>query len=212
MRETLLLAEDDPDQRWIFSKVLRAAGFDVLAASDGAEALAVAAAHAGPIELLVSDVRMPRVGGFELADRLRLERPGLKVLFVSGDSDAPPTGEPLLAKPFAHADLAATAWAMLGGQGPCEARAAVAWGGTAHLRPAGVPMTTRQTVMEATPGAEARFVQPEAHAAEAYLRQAHWEVYGPGLGAALLGLGFSEEAAWADAASGRMRREAGGRR
>jgi hypothetical protein len=73
-------------------------------------------------------------------------------------------------------------------------------------------MTTRQTVTKATPGADARFVQPEAHAAETYLRQAHWEVYGPGLGAALLGLGFSEEAAWADAATGRMRREASGRR
>ena len=180
MRVTLLLAEDDPAQRWIFSKVLRGPASTCWPRPTGPR-LAVAAAHAGPIELLVSDVRMPRVGGFELADRLRLERPGLKVLFVSGDSDAPPAGEPLLAKPFAHADLAATAWAVLGGQGPCEARAAVAWGGTAHPRPTGVLMTTRQDVMKATPGGGARFVQPEAHAAEAYLRQAHWEVCGPGL-------------------------------
>jgi two-component system, cell cycle sensor histidine kinase and response regulator CckA len=113
---TVLLAEDNADLRWIFGEVLRVSGFDVIAASDGVEALATAASHNGPIELLVSDVRMPRMDGFELARRLRAERPGLKVLFVSGHSERPPTGEPLLAKPFEHDELTAAAWATLGAQ------------------------------------------------------------------------------------------------
>jgi two-component system cell cycle sensor histidine kinase/response regulator CckA len=111
---TVLLAEDDPGLRWIFGETLRAAGFAVVAAADGAEALELARSHAGPIGMLVSDVRMPRVGGFELAALLRAERPGVKVLFVSGHADRAPCGSPLLAKPFWPAELSAAVLALLG--------------------------------------------------------------------------------------------------
>src|SRR3954452_5984256 len=94
---TILLAEDEPSLRWVFAEALKSAGFDVLEAGDGAEALALAGGGARPIALLFSDVPMPRLGGFELARRLRLARPGLKVLFLSGAVEDAPAGDPLLA-------------------------------------------------------------------------------------------------------------------
>jgi CheY-like chemotaxis protein len=114
MRTTVLLAEDEPALLWIYRAVLEAEGYVTLAAADGAEALALAEAHSGPIGLLISDVRMPRLGGFDLATRLRRSRPGLKVLFVSGHADAAPGGEPLLAKPFRPRELAAAVSGLLG--------------------------------------------------------------------------------------------------
>ena len=81
---TILLAEDDPDVRVVIERVLREAGHTVLSAGGGGEALARARAHAGAIHLLVSDVVMPDIGGADLARQLCAERPGLRVLFVSG--------------------------------------------------------------------------------------------------------------------------------
>ena len=81
---TILLAEDDPDVRIVIERVLRGAGHDVLGSGGGLEALARSRAHEGPIHLLVSDVVMPDLGGAELAKQLLAERPGLRVLFVSG--------------------------------------------------------------------------------------------------------------------------------
>src|SRR5262249_2323765 len=63
---------------------------------------------------LVSDVQMPRLGGFELAAILRAERPAMKVLFVSGHAERSPCGAPLLAKPFRAAELTAAVTALLG--------------------------------------------------------------------------------------------------
>jgi two-component system, cell cycle sensor histidine kinase and response regulator CckA len=110
---TVLLAEDDPALLWIFAEALQAAGLAVIAAADGVAALESASAHSGPIDLLVSDVRMPRMGGFELAEKLCAGRPELKVLFVSGTEGTTPNGEPLLAKPFRPGDLASAALALL---------------------------------------------------------------------------------------------------
>ncbi|HEX8393269.1 MAG TPA: PAS domain S-box protein [Longimicrobium sp.] len=82
--ETVLLAEDEPAVRMLIGAVLGDAGYTVLSAANGAEALSVAAAHPGPIHLLVSDVVMPEMGGPELARLLRAARPGTRVLFLSG--------------------------------------------------------------------------------------------------------------------------------
>lgn len=84
---TILLAEDEPLVRDFTALALRAQGFTVLEASDGGQALRLARETSGPIDLLVTDVVMPIMGGKELALKVRLERPGLKVLFISGYTD-----------------------------------------------------------------------------------------------------------------------------
>ncbi|MFQ5576956.1 MAG: ATP-binding protein, partial [Anaerolineae bacterium] len=82
--ETVLLVEDETAVRELASTVLRTQGYTVLQAADGAEALRVAGEYGAKIDLLLTDVIMPRMGGKELADRLVKARPGLKVLFTSG--------------------------------------------------------------------------------------------------------------------------------
>ncbi len=85
--ETVLLAEDDDAVRFFTRIALEQAGYAVLEATGGEEALALAERHAGPVHLLVTDVVMPRLGGRELAGRLQGRYPGLKVLFLSGYTD-----------------------------------------------------------------------------------------------------------------------------
>ena len=87
--ETILVVEDEAQVANIVVQLLRERGYRVLEAANGLEALRVAEAHQGLIDLLVTDVVMPQVGGRELAERLRAQRPQLKVLFTSGyTSDA----------------------------------------------------------------------------------------------------------------------------
>jgi PAS domain S-box-containing protein len=85
--ETVLLVEDESAVRSLLRRVLVSAGYTVLDAADGAEALRVAAAHGGPVDLLLTDVVMPGGGGRQLADALCASRPGLRVLFISGYTD-----------------------------------------------------------------------------------------------------------------------------
>jgi len=99
--ETLLLAEDEVDLRELLASYLRHLGYQVLATGDGLEALTVAARHAGPIHLLVSDLIMPRCGGRDLATALRQTRPEVRVVFLSGYAGHGP-GEPELAMPAGH--------------------------------------------------------------------------------------------------------------
>jgi CheY-like chemotaxis protein len=82
--ETVLLVEDEHAVRAIARAALTRRGYRVLAAGDAAEALALADAAAEPIHLLLTDVVMPGMGGRELAERMVAERPGLRVLFMSG--------------------------------------------------------------------------------------------------------------------------------
>src|SRR5262249_23571508 len=109
--ETLLLVEDEPPVRAVALRALRQLGYHVLEAGDGDEALARARSYAGPIHLLVTDVVMPRMGGIELAQRLRVQRPKTRVLHVSGYVDpsllegATP-GSAFLQKPFLPDTLA----------------------------------------------------------------------------------------------------------
>jgi signal transduction histidine kinase/CheY-like chemotaxis protein len=80
----VLLAEDDADVRGVTAQILRVAGYDVITAADGLEALALARASTRPIDVLVADLVMSRLGGLELARLLSAERPTLRVLFISG--------------------------------------------------------------------------------------------------------------------------------
>ncbi|MBL8793423.1 MAG: PAS domain S-box protein, partial [Planctomycetia bacterium] len=82
--ETILLVEDEPAVRTLARNGLEEFGYTILEAEDGESALRRCQDFAGEIDLLVTDVVMPRMGGRELADRLTALRPQLKVLFVSG--------------------------------------------------------------------------------------------------------------------------------
>ena len=82
-----MLVEDEETVRSLAREVLRDAGYTVLEAGDGEEALRVAGSHPGPIHLLLTDVIMPRLGGPELARRLQPLRPDMRVLFMSGYTD-----------------------------------------------------------------------------------------------------------------------------
>lgn len=111
---TVLLAEDEPGLRQVADRILKGAGYRVLVASDGGDALIASREHAGTIDLLITDVVMPRLGGLELATRLKAERPGLRVLLMSGYARVPDAasgldGVPFLPKPFSPAELIAAA-------------------------------------------------------------------------------------------------------
>jgi two-component system, cell cycle sensor histidine kinase and response regulator CckA len=85
--KTILIAEDEAAVRSLTRKILERHGYRVYAASDGLEALQIARNLSEPIDLLLTDVVMPRLSGRELANRLLPERPGIKVLFMSGYSE-----------------------------------------------------------------------------------------------------------------------------
>ncbi len=84
--ETFLLVEDEDAVR-LARHVLTACGYTVLGAADGRDAVRIAERHAGRIDLVVSDVVMPYLGGRQLVERLAAVRPGMKVLFLSGYTD-----------------------------------------------------------------------------------------------------------------------------
>jgi len=82
--ETILLAEDNDQVRELASTVLETGGYTVLAARDGKEALKTAAAHNGPVHLMLTDVIMPGMNGRELYDEIRRGHPHIKVIYMSG--------------------------------------------------------------------------------------------------------------------------------
>jgi two-component system cell cycle sensor histidine kinase/response regulator CckA len=85
--EIILLAEDEAAVRNLARRVLEKHGYKLLLAATGRDGVQLATQHAGPIDLLVTDVVMPEMGGRELAQRLTALQPGLKVLYLSGYTD-----------------------------------------------------------------------------------------------------------------------------
>src|SRR5262249_29673050 len=85
--ETILLVEDEDPVRAMTREILEDNGYSVLEAPHGVEAIRVSQAYQGTIDLLLTDVVMPQMGGGPLAQQLTAQRPGLRVLFVSGYSD-----------------------------------------------------------------------------------------------------------------------------
>ncbi|HRF00858.1 MAG TPA: PAS domain-containing protein [Pirellulaceae bacterium] len=85
--ETILLVEDEASVRKIARVALESQGYRVLEASGGPAAVRMAESYPGTIDLLISDVVMPEIGGRQLLDAIRARRPGIKVLFMSGYTD-----------------------------------------------------------------------------------------------------------------------------
>jgi len=111
--EVVLLVEDEAGVRDLAREYLEMSNYTVLVAEDGHTALELAAMHAGPIHLLLTDVVMPGIGGRELAERVARLRPDIKVLYMSGYTDQAVNQQGilgddaiLLQKPFTLATLA----------------------------------------------------------------------------------------------------------
>jgi PAS domain S-box-containing protein len=120
---TVLVVEDEPAVRLLAREVLELQGHVVIAAADGAEALDLAAAHAGRIDVLLTDVVLPRMAGPVVAERLTAIDPNVQVVYMSGYAEKHLIGVALggmqfLAKPFRPAALAAAVEAALARSGP----------------------------------------------------------------------------------------------
>jgi CheY-like chemotaxis protein len=100
----VLVVEDEDVIRGLVDQVLRGEGYEVLLAADGDEAIALAGSNR--VDVLLTDLSMPGIGGHELADRLRAGAPELKVMFMSGfaegnfSASALPPATAFLEKPF----------------------------------------------------------------------------------------------------------------
>jgi CheY-like chemotaxis protein len=111
-RETILLVEDEDEVRALAREVLERQGYTVLEASDGLRALRHLETEADRIDLVLTDVVMPRMSGRELVDRVRAIRAEMRVLYMSGYTEdaivrhgVRDSSAVLLGKPFAPADL-----------------------------------------------------------------------------------------------------------
>jgi len=110
----VLVVEDDDVVRRIARRILEKAGYTVLEAASGMEAFAIADRDSGPIDLLLADVVLPRINGFAVAERIKMTRPTLRVVYMSGYGESViaqhgliQEGLPLVRKPFAPQDLIA---------------------------------------------------------------------------------------------------------
>jgi PAS domain S-box-containing protein len=121
-KETILVAEDQPDLRWMICQFLQELGYSVLEATDGRDAVALAEHYRGPIDVVVTDVVMPHVRGPEVIRRIKGSRPDVRVIFMSGytegevdsvDIESAPEMR-LLQKPFELDFLAAKIREVLG--------------------------------------------------------------------------------------------------
>ncbi|MBA3553746.1 MAG: PAS domain-containing protein, partial [Gemmatimonadales bacterium] len=133
---TVLLVEDEDQLRELGRRVLERAGYAVLTAVDAESAAAIADRHPGHINLLITDMALPRMSGRELAARLGIHRPAIKVLYVSGTSDDAiarhrmlEPGTEFLEKPFSLDGLLRKVRQVLGATATVSAA-------TADMRPA----------------------------------------------------------------------------
>jgi two-component system, cell cycle sensor histidine kinase and response regulator CckA len=119
--KTILFAEDQEDFRRMYVLALRLAGYTVLEAFDGQHAAELSGECDGSIHLLISDVQMPRMDGYTLAERLIAAHAGIRVLFMLGSSDewedqieTVRTELAFLRKPFTPGSLVRCVKSMLG--------------------------------------------------------------------------------------------------
>jgi two-component system cell cycle sensor histidine kinase/response regulator CckA len=120
--ETILLCEDEEDIRKLIFRVLVKQGYSVLEAGTPDRAIEIARQHTDTVHLLLTDVVMPRMSGFDLAEAVREIRPDVKVLYMSGYTDKQvanawvlDANTPFIQKPFTGADLSQKLREVLGG-------------------------------------------------------------------------------------------------
>jgi len=142
--ETVLVVEDNAMLRTVARETLATAGYKVLEAGDAYTALRIAKGHKGAIDLLVTDVVMPGLNGRELADRLLKQRPGLRVLFMSGYTNDAVVQQrvlqgdaPFLSKPFTPLVLLRKTAEVLGARTARPAPRAVKAAAPKRAKPAG---------------------------------------------------------------------------
>jgi two-component system cell cycle sensor histidine kinase/response regulator CckA len=118
--ETVLVVEDEAAMREVTRRILTRHGHGVLVAADGAEALRIAGAHVGTIDLLLTDVILPQMLGKEIAERVSALRPGVRVLYMSGyaqpvlaSQGTLDPGVTLVEKPFTETTLLANVRSVL---------------------------------------------------------------------------------------------------
>jgi two-component system, cell cycle sensor histidine kinase and response regulator CckA len=105
-KQMILLAEDTNEIRHMVAGVLCQNGYSVLEAGDGLEALEISDSYAGDIDMLITDLMMPRLSGMDLIRTLKSRRPDTRVLAISGWTNAVlDSGTVLLQKPFTPAAL-----------------------------------------------------------------------------------------------------------
>ena len=112
MKETILVVDDGEAVRSLVCLMLVQNGYRVLEARDGHHAMHVCEAHPEPIQLVLTDLVMPNMKGAELVERLRLARPELRILLMSGYTDEPlaqrlSRDSAFLQKPFTSVELVA---------------------------------------------------------------------------------------------------------
>jgi PAS domain S-box-containing protein len=127
--ETVLIVEDETELREATKRILSAAGYHVIAAASGPDALEIACQHEGPVHLLITDIVMPDMLGPEVAERVRVIKPGAAVLYMSGygwpvlaSRGRLPPDAILLDKPFSAADMLDKAGQALSGVRSREVR------------------------------------------------------------------------------------------
>jgi two-component system cell cycle sensor histidine kinase/response regulator CckA len=114
-QRVILLAEDDELVRNLIQTVLTREGYSILSAQDGEEALLLSRQYSGQIELLLTDVKMPKMDGLQLRDHLLRERPDIKILLISGRLSGQLSDKTIhfLRKPFLAKTLRAAVKSLL---------------------------------------------------------------------------------------------------
>lgn len=106
-KETILVVDDEEPLQQVVQEILERRGYHVIVAGDGPEALAASSGFSGPIHLVVTDVVMPRMCGWDMVRSLAVQRPTIKALYISGyaesilfEHNVPTPGRHFLRKPF----------------------------------------------------------------------------------------------------------------
>jgi two-component system cell cycle sensor histidine kinase/response regulator CckA len=133
--ETILVVDDEAELLAMVREMLEGAGYRILEAADAEAALRIAASHAEPIDLLLTDVMMPGMSGSALAQQVSRDRPETKILYMSGFTLVPAhqavsegdqgleAGSPIIAKPFTIESLTAKVREVLDSKPPLASTA-----------------------------------------------------------------------------------------